>query len=118
MYKISDLILELNDISDKIWFIQSSDVTERSDAGISLRLYIREDFFIQVFLGELSDSLYFALISGNQRIFGIDKECGEWHIHPYMNPHEHEPLNGSLEPKPLSTFLSRVEKLIFEHDLL
>jgi len=118
MYKISDLLSETNDVSDQIWFVQSFDVTERTDASVSLRLYIREDFFIQVFLGELSDSLYFALISGNQRIFGIDRECGEWHTHPYRNPHEHEPLSESLEPKPLSTFLSRVEKLIFEHDLL
>jgi len=100
------------------WFIQSLNIVERTDATISLRLHIRQGLFIQVFIGELSDSLYFALIETNQRIFGIYKEAGQWHLHPYENPHKHEPLNEGLEPKPLLKFLSRVEKLIFEHDLL
>ena len=37
MYKISDLLLELNDLLDKIWFVQSFDVVERTDTTISLR---------------------------------------------------------------------------------
>jgi len=58
------------------------------------------------------------LIEAKQRIFGIDKESGQWHIHPYENPHKHEHSDEGLEPKPLFSFLSKVEKLIFEYDLL
>jgi len=54
MYKISDLILELNDISDKIWFIQSSDVTERSISCVNRAYYA----MFQAVLFK-SDSLFF-----------------------------------------------------------
>ncbi len=118
MYRITDLISEAYEASDNIWFVQSLSIVERTDATVSLRLHIRQDIFIQVFIGELSDSLYFALIEANQRIFGIDKEAGQWHLHPYENPHKHEPLDEELDPKPLLKFLSKVEKLIFEYDLL
>jgi len=45
MYEISDLLMEANDVSDQIWFVQSFDVTELTDTSVSLRLYIREDFW-------------------------------------------------------------------------
>ena len=91
---------------------------EQTDKTISLRLYIREDIFVQAFLGEISNSLYFALIEGSRRIFGIDRECGEWHIHPFNAPHNHAPLPEGLEPRPLLTFLAKVEQLLLDQDLL
>lgn len=98
--------------------MQSLEVVERTDATISLRLYIRSGLYIQAFLGEVTGSLYFALIEANRRIFGIDREAGDWHIHPFEAPHRHEPLDKGLDTKPLLTFLSRVERLLLDHDLL
>lgn len=118
MYNIEDLLFEAQESLDRIWFVQTADVVERTNATISIRLHIQPELFIQVFMGQLSNSLYFALIEGNRRIFGIDRESGEWHMHPYENPHEHKPLEEGLEPKPLLRFLSRVELLLLEHDLL
>ncbi len=118
MYDIADLLSEVREATDQTWFIGGTDVTERSGSTVSLRLHIRADLFIHVFMGESSGSLYFALIEMDQRIFGIDRECGEWHRHPYENPHIHEPMEQGLEPKPLLKFLSRVEKLLLEQDLL
>jgi len=59
-----------------------------------------------------------ALIEGGRRIFGIDRDADEWHVHPYKAPHTHEPLPDGLEPKPLLKFLARVEDLLLQHDLL
>mgnify|MGYP003380877302 CR=1 FL=1 len=59
-----------------------------------------------------------ALIEGERRLFGIDRESGEWHLHPYGAVERHEPLPQGLEPKPLLEFLARVEDLLLEHDLL
>ena len=98
--------------------MQSLEETERTDCTLSLRLQIRPGLFVQAFLGEGSGSLYLALIEGNQRIFGIDRVAGDWHLHPYDAPNLHEPLPGGLEPRPLIKFLARVEDLLLQYDLL
>ena len=59
-----------------------------------------------------------ALIKNNQRIFGIDREEGEWHLHPHGDVAAHESLAQGMEPKPLLTFLRRVEMILLEHDLV
>lgn len=117
MYDADLLLAESREALDKVWFLQSSEVSDRTDSTLSLRLHIRHDLFVQVFLGELTDSLYFALIEGNQRIFGIDRESKQWHVHPFEAPHNHEPFAEGLGPKPLLAFLSKVEMLLIEKDL-
>ena len=118
MSNADDLQFEAQEALEKSWFVQSLEEIERTDLTLSLRLYIRPGLFVQACMGELTGSLYFALIEGERRIFGIDREAGEWHIHPYKAPHTHEPLPEGLGPKPLLKFLARVEELLLQHDLL
>jgi len=110
--------LEAQEALARVWFVQSLEEIERTDLTLSLRLHIRPALFVQAFLGESSGSVYFALIEGGRRIFGIDREGGEWHLHPYDAPNEHELLLEGLEPRSLLRFLARVEGLLLEHDLL
>ncbi len=118
MYRADDLLAEAQEALDKRWFLQSLQVIERTDRTISLRLYIRQDVFVQAFLGEITGSLYLALVEGSRRIFGIDRENSEWHLHPFEYPHEHRPYTEGMDPRPLMKFLARVEQLLLEHDLL
>jgi len=118
LYSIEDLTLEAQEGLDRFWFIQRIRFFNRTDETIATRLYIRDDLFIQAFKGQLTQSLYLALIDGNRRIFGIDYESGEWHVHPYESPHKHEPYPEGLEARPLMKFLSIIETLLIEQDLL
>ena len=118
MNDLSDLKSEALDALEKVWFVQSIGNVEETDITLSLRLHIRPQFFVQLFFGQRSGSLYMALIEGEQRIFGIDRETGIWHIHPYENVEKHEQLPEGLGPKPLLAFLARVEDLLLEQDLL
>jgi len=118
MYRTADLRLEAQEALDRVWFVQSVEEIERTDFTLSLRLHLRPTLFVQAFLGEQTGSLYLALIQGGRRIFGIDREADEWHVHPYDAPGQHEPLPEGLEPRPLLRFLARVEDLLLEHDLL
>lgn len=118
MYDQNALREEAQRALDQIWFIQSVEGVERTDETVALRLYIREDLFVQVFWGELTESLYFALIENERRIFGIDYEGGRWHQHPFVAPERHEFLSEGLGVKLLLTFLSRVEDLLLAEDLL
>lgn len=51
-------------------------------------------------------------------MFGIDREAGEWHVHPYEAVERHRPLPEGLDLKPLLKFLARVEELLLEHGML
>lgn len=118
MYSTADLRLEAQEALKRVWFVQSLEEVERTDLTLSLRLHIRPTLFVQAFLGESSASLYLALIEGGRRIFGIDREGGEWHLHLYDIPDKHEPLSEGLGPRPLLKFLARVEDLLLQHDLI
>jgi len=98
--------------------VQSLEVDERTDYTLSVRLHIRPGLFVHAFVGEMTDSLYFVLIEGNQRIFGIDHESGYWHLHPFKEPHKHVPFVEGLGPKPLLTFISQVEQVLVENNLV
>jgi len=118
MNRTSELLDEAREAFRKTWFVQSLDVIERTDQTLSVRLNIKAGLFVQVFIGEISGSLYFALVEGKQRVFGIDRESGEWHMHPYGIAETHVPFEEGLEPKPLLKFLSRVEEILLDQDLL
>jgi hypothetical protein len=115
---MKELKQEAEEALAQIWFLQSLAEQERTDITLSLRLTIRPNLFVQIFMGTQTHALYFSLIEDEQRIFGIDREGGNWHMHPYGTPDLHVPVNVGLEPRPLFTFLSRVEQLLWEHDLL
>jgi len=118
VYSRTDLHLEAREALDLVWFVRSLEEMERTDLTLSLRLTIRPELFVQAFLGDRSGSLYFALVEGRRRIFGIDREGGEWHLHPFDSPDEHEHLSQGLGPKPLLSFLAKVEDLLLQHELL
>ncbi|MCA9994146.1 MAG: hypothetical protein KDE47_05465 [Caldilineaceae bacterium] len=118
MNSLHDLREEAQEAVEKVWFIQSLVESERTDITLSLRLMIYPTLFVQLFFGEKSGSLYMALIERGQRLFGIDREGGEWHMHPYKAVEKHVPLSEGLEPKPILTFLAHVERLLIDHELL
>ena len=118
VYGTTDLQLEAQEALANVSFVQSLEEIERTALTISLRLKIRRGLFVQAFLGEMSCSLYLALIEGERRIFGLDREGDEWHLHPYDAPDIHESLSEGLGPKPLLEFLARAEDLLMQFELL
>jgi hypothetical protein len=117
-YSLSALWREAEEALRTVWFINSLVETERTDITLSFRLMIREDLFVQVFSGQKSMSLYMALVEGRRRIYGVDREGDEWHVHPFEAADRHEPLPQGLGPKPLLSFLSRVEELLVKTAIL
>ena len=118
MYNSESFLSEAQVANEKLWFVQSLEVYERTDSTLTLRLYIRPDLFVQAFIGEVTGSLYFALIERNQRIYGIDRETDHWHLHSFEEPHKHELFLPGLGPTPLLAFMSKVEKVLVEENLL
>jgi hypothetical protein len=116
--RIDELWLEAHEALDKAWSVQSVEELSRTDQTLVVRLNIQPGAFVNAYLSERSDTLSFALIKDEQRIFGIDREGDTWHMHPYGESDRHEPLSPGLEPKPLLRFLARVEQLIMDHNII
>lgn len=64
MYNTGSLLSEAQEAYDKVWFVQSLEVNERTDYTLSLRLYIRHGLFVHAFIGKMTDSLYSHLLRG------------------------------------------------------
>jgi hypothetical protein len=97
VYSTADLRLEAQSALERVWFVQSLEETERTDLTLSLRFYIRPSLFVQAFLGQCSGSLYLALIEGERRIFGIDREAGGCHTGRPARLGRRQPLRAGTD---------------------
>jgi hypothetical protein len=76
---------------------------------LSLRVYLVDDSFIEVFYNVVTGKIAFALILEERRIYGKDNAKMGWHVHPPDNPKAHL----SCEPVSFETFLAEAEALRF-----
>ncbi len=73
---------------------------------LMVRVYLTyADTFINVFYNLNTGKTAFALVSKNQRLYGIDNARIGWHKHPFEQPDKHEPCT----PVQFEDFLADVE---------
>lgn len=60
-----------------------------TDVTLLARIGISSDIFIQIDANLKKQKVNFALVVANDRIYGIDKEGGYYHEHPFENPALH-----------------------------
>lgn len=103
MQKIESLIRTINDVSGryglKLLYIDFTDITLISRIGFS------SEIFIQIYANTKKDKLNMSLIVNDERMYGIDKEGGFYHEHPFKNPLLH------VEAKPMEIENFVVESL-------
>jgi len=115
---IDDLIIEALTAKDHFWFIQSFEITARTDATVTLRFIIETDLFIQIFFSQRSGRFNLALIGASGRLYGRDKEHGFWHRHPFSRPEEHEATPDGVSLRPSNQFLAESEEILITHNLI
>lgn len=115
---IDDLLAEADLIGRQAWFVQNVEVSDRTDATITLRLVIDAHLFVQVFFSQRTGRHSLALIGPVGRLFGWDWEHGGWHLHPFGRSEQHEPMPTWVPERPLSQFMAEVEELVIVHGLL
>ena len=118
MSELLDLRQEAADALETLWFLRSLEEGERTDSTFFLRLHIRPSLFVQIFYGEQSKTLTMALIEGGRRVYGIDRDEYGWHLHPFEAVDQHIPLSYGLEPRPILTFLARIEELLLKNEMI
>jgi hypothetical protein len=109
---IDDLLAELLEVQHRVWFIHRISELDVTDDALRAHLEIDRGLFIQVFLSEATGRCSFALVQGSQRIYGLDREGGAWHRHPYEDPKQHEFLPEGASPYALRQFVAEVEQIL------
>lgn len=85
--KIKQLIQSIEDIADRYGLkILSLDFT---DITLFLRIGFSSEVFIQIYINSKKQKTNLALIVADERAYGIDKEGGFYHEHPFGNPSNH-----------------------------
>jgi hypothetical protein len=70
---------------------------------------VREDVYLRFYSNETTNTMVFALIAEQQRVWGIDYDNRRgWHIHPVDSPTNYVKIDGSSVPE----IVSQLEKII------
>ncbi len=115
---LAEWLIELREAEHQFWFIQRLAALDETDEVIKARLEIQPRLFVHFFYSVISGRLQMALVHGDQRLYGRDREDNEWHLHPYGTIDEHIATPEGLSPRPLMQFLSEVEELLVQNNLI
>lgn len=74
--------------------------------SLNLRVPLTIGGFVEVFYNEQTGTTAYALIQGDQRVFGVDN-TGGWHIHPFDEPARHDSLPDEMS---FADFIAAIER--------
>ncbi len=93
MIKVEEVARAIKDITDryglKLLALDHTGITLIAQIGFS------REVFVQIYANETKEKLNMALVVAGERVYGIDKEGGFYHKHPFENPLLH------VEAKPI-----------------
>ncbi len=115
---LNDLFTEGLTAKDRFWFIETFYIKGHTDKTITLHFIISSNLFVQVFYSERSGRFSLALVGPSGRLYGRDREYGYWHLHPFGQSEKHQPTPEGISPRPIVQFLTEVEKLLVDHNLI
>ena len=72
------------------------------------RVLLLKSRFLQIYFNEKTDTMAFALIEDERRIWGIDFDrMRNWHLHPLTNPDDHI----QTDPMSIDTIISQLSEV-------
>ena len=87
MQKIEEITQTVQDVSEryglKLLYIDFTDIT------LIARISVTFEIFMHIYANTKKDKLNLSLVVSEERIYGIDKEGGFYHEHPFRNPSHH-----------------------------
>lgn len=88
MEEIEKILTEIHEITSKykleIFYIDFTDIT------LLARIGLTSEVFIQIYINIKKQKTNLALIVSGIRIYGVDKEGGFYHEHPFSHPELHQ----------------------------
>jgi len=116
--KLEEVIAGIEEVSRRFPFILEVIRLDETKYSVKYIFMLAEGFFVQVYRNVRSGTIGLALISRGQRLYGRDREGGQWHRHPFENPIEHDfSAEGSREVS-LEEFLKEVQEILEREQLI
>ena len=81
-------------------------VRRLTPTSANLRIDVIAGGFIDAFYNEQTGTVAFALIHQGRRAFGADS-TGGWHVHPFANPDQHNPIPDAMS---FAEFVAEIER--------
>ena len=84
MTKVGEIAHTIKDITDRYGLkLLELDLT---DITLIARIGFSREIFVQIYANEKKEKVNMALVVACERIYGMDKEGGFYHEHPFENP--------------------------------
>jgi hypothetical protein len=116
--KLEEVIAEIEEVSRRFPFVLETIRLDETKYSVKYLLMLAEDFFVQVYRNVRTGTIALALIYRGQRLYGRDREGGQWHLHPFESTKEHEfSAEGSREVS-LKDFLEEVQEILERKELI
>ncbi len=87
---------------------------DHTNVTLIARIGFSREVFIQIYANETKEKLNMALVVAGERIYGIDKEGGFYHKHPFENPL----LHIEAEPMDIENFIIESLEILKKLNLL
>ena len=117
MSTVENILSELK-AKDKYPYYKHIEVLLNEPNLVKLRIYIRDDLFVQIYQNDESKIASFSLVTGKERVFGRDKENRIWHRHPLGNPNYHDSSKEGKKAINLSKFFKEVDIVLKDLSLI
>jgi hypothetical protein len=99
-------------------FIRQIKEVDRTDHALKLRLIIDANLLVQIYTNSKTKTTAYALVLGEERIYGRDCHSGRWHRHPFGDPQSHDTSKEGRKEIDVADFLNEVQQILKEQQLL
>jgi len=110
---IEEIFRNLEEIS-QFDIVIASKIIEKTKSIIKARLYFSEELFVQIYANIKKPKKSYALILNDRRIFGKDYIYGQWHLHSFESPDEHDKSKIAEEAVTIEEFVERAFVIVSE----
>ena len=105
--RIESIISEIGSGIQSFSAFRSYEIVDITQATVKIKIYVRQDTYVQVYANILKNKLNLAFVQGAERIYGEDSEGGILHVHPFNDPVGHFICETAIS---IEAFLSKVQE--------
>lgn len=115
---VAEFEREARDALVKFPFLKRMEIVDIHREAIKLRLYAKENLFVQAYFNSATGTKIFVAILSNERIFGRDCDQKGWHRHTFECPVGHDFSSEGRKEVSITEFLEELQEIIERADLL
>ena len=95
MVEISLMMKSIRELTDRYGLTVS--YMDETDITLISKISLPFDAFIQIYANIKKEKINMALIVAGERIYGVDKEGGLYHEHPFDTPSKHITIDKLID---------------------